>query len=1085
MEGEMPADVDEMLNFMYTENGHVENLFDSDVLLEPMNTSELNDLNEELVLDFFQDNEVNNIPNDIKLYDSPQHVLHVDSSNINNLPILNQHTLPSLKTQPLENVQLKFEPQLIQTQTETLSLPTSLNLMQYTLAPNSQPTIATQPVSKVVVQPVNQKKRILPSNDISLTNELIKQLVDQENKQLLLQQLSQMPQQKVQQLLLQAHLLKNANEKKIVTYTTAQPIVTATISPSSQCIASVPSTPIQTVVTAQNGAILTTVPVILDTDKFPINRISSKPPIIKGEKKNAHNAIERRYRSSINDKIIELKNMIVGTEAKLNKSAVLRKAIDYIRFLQNSNAKLKQENLALKMASQKHRIEDLLDKKTTVPPSIADYTPPTSDISSPERSPTNSVGDIYYSDQDSPPFSDNQTLGPYGITLDKDDSNDSFSNRGMLDHSRLLMCFFMCALMIFNPVSFAMKVGMQHARRGESDAYTGRTILSDEWGFEGNWTKFLSTAIAWIFNSIFIGFCLLKIFVYGDPVLKKDSSNYTIFWRHRKQADLSFQEEDYPNSVSHLKLCLTSLGRSFPSSTIELVISVIWQLIRQISHFTGILKAINTFVLPKSHSLHIESCRDAALVYQKLQQLHLLGFLSESKLERVYLSLNALNLGEEAKSIIPIEEMAELYLISAMSFISCFPRRLYFVTWYLLKKARRVYISNNAMIPPTLRWLFDPMGQTFFRNGNWDYSREKTVFSSVPNSMNPLCFASRGFREFLLEKIVLTIISPSMELDENIEYKRTYSTGLVISNCIQLLKDSCYVTESSHFSSALLSSKPVSLRQEDRVTYWWASVMAVTLAWLLGEEDKAEKLYQDVEDFPKELMNSHHPLPSAVLNSFRARKSCFYATTMPGPTLRLCDKAGSLVKDSLNYSLHQMPPPLVQAFQVLSIDWCLSTRKHVFDNHNPDPNSSEVYGVSEGYREDLKCLRRLLHHIPEIHSKVNLYEITLRLMAGANPVKTQQMLDRSLRRRNRFASVICTKGNNGENGHPSERDQAEALMLACKHLPESIVCHPREKESMLAEAASILQRLSDKTKLEKCHKMMVAAGSVFIGQSGA
>lgn len=47
------------------------------------------------------------------------------------------------------------------------------------------------------------------------------------------------------------------------------------------------------------------------------SRISSKPPIIKGEKKNAHNAIERRYRSSINDKIIELKNIIVGTEAKV------------------------------------------------------------------------------------------------------------------------------------------------------------------------------------------------------------------------------------------------------------------------------------------------------------------------------------------------------------------------------------------------------------------------------------------------------------------------------------------------------------------------------------------------------------------------------------------------------------------------------------------------------------------------------------------------------------------------------------------------------------------------------------------------
>ncbi|GBO42930.1 hypothetical protein AVEN_56840-1 [Araneus ventricosus] len=86
---------------------------------------------------------------------------------------------------------------------------------------------------------------------------------------------------------------------------------------------------------------------------------------------------------------------------------------------------------------------------------------------------------------------------------------------------------------------------------------------------------------------------------------------------------------------------------------------------------------------------------------------------------------------------------------------------------------------------------------------------------------------------------------------------------------------------------------------------------------------------------------------------------------------------------------------------------------------------------------------------------------------------------------NDMIKYLESLGSNGEGGHPSERDQAEALMLACNHLPESIICHPREKDCMLAEAASILQRLSDKTKLEKCHKMMVAAGSVFIGQSGA
>lgn len=39
---------------------------------------------------------------------------------------------------------------------------------------------------------------------------------------------------------------------------------------------------------------------------------------------------------------------------QLNKSAVLRKAIDYIRYLQQTNQKLKQENMALKMSAQKN-----------------------------------------------------------------------------------------------------------------------------------------------------------------------------------------------------------------------------------------------------------------------------------------------------------------------------------------------------------------------------------------------------------------------------------------------------------------------------------------------------------------------------------------------------------------------------------------------------------------------------------------------------------------------------------------------------------------------------------------------------------
>lgn len=69
------------------------------------------------------------------------------------------------------------------------------------------------------------------------------------------------------------------------------------------------------------GAILATVPLVVDAEKLPINRLapSGKPALVqsRGEKRTAHNAIEKRYRSSINDKIVELKDLVVGTEAKV------------------------------------------------------------------------------------------------------------------------------------------------------------------------------------------------------------------------------------------------------------------------------------------------------------------------------------------------------------------------------------------------------------------------------------------------------------------------------------------------------------------------------------------------------------------------------------------------------------------------------------------------------------------------------------------------------------------------------------------------------------------------------------------------
>ena len=169
--------------------------------------------------------------------------------------------------------------------------------------------------------------------------------------------------------------------------------------------------------------------------------IGTGPPKVREVKRSAHNAIERRYRTSINSCIVELKNMVVGVDAKLHKSAILRKAIDHIRYLQNSNNKLKQENMYLKniMTESKHGLKDLLTSQQNANV----MTPPRSDESNPSLSPTHSD-----SSMPSSPFGDS------GMKDDSDDnSSDVTSVRGMTSHSRLTLCMFMFAVFIINPFS--------------------------------------------------------------------------------------------------------------------------------------------------------------------------------------------------------------------------------------------------------------------------------------------------------------------------------------------------------------------------------------------------------------------------------------------------------------------------------------------------------------------------------------------------------------------------------------------------------------------------------------------------------
>ncbi|KAF4529717.1 hypothetical protein B566_EDAN015346, partial [Ephemera danica] len=477
----------------------------------------------------------------------------------------------------------------------------------------------------------------------------------------LLLQMPQMQTDKVQQVLVQAQLIKS--EPCSLSGGTTQVVYTsAPMTLQARPAAAV--TPLLRPLTSSttHGTILATgFPLVLEGasgEKLPIHRLSAggmgggrEPPKVKEVKRSAHNAIERRYRTSINDKILELKNMIVGVEAKLNKSAILRKAIDYIRFLQNSNTRLKQENMALRLAAQA--------SGNATAPGIKELlsAPPPSDLTPPQSSPSLS-----------PPHSDDSSLPPSPLDTfstqikDEEMHTTSLGRRGMLDHSRLALCLFMLSVVAFNPMG-ALLSTVDQASSAYSTSYGGRTMLNFNSGDASMWQWVTSSLLVFGVNALLLFGCLVKLLVYGDPVMSENSKASMQFWRHRRQADFDLQKGDMGSSSLELRRCLQALGRPLPASKLETAAAFSWQFIRQILHCMW----FGRWLARKAGGLNRECrgaaagcARELALAYHRLHKTALVSGSPEGHTAGAMLALAAVNMAEAAGDSMAPETLAEI-----------------------------------------------------------------------------------------------------------------------------------------------------------------------------------------------------------------------------------------------------------------------------------------------------------------------------------------------------------------------------------------------------------------------------------------
>ena len=136
-------------------------------------------------------------------------------------------------------------------------------------------------------------------------------------------------------------------------------------------------------------------------------------------------------------------------------------------------------------------------------------------------------------------------------------------------------------------------------------------------------------------------------------------------------------------------------------------------------------------------------------------------------------------------------------------------------------------------------------------------------------------------------------------------------------------------------------------------------------------------------------------------------------------------------------------------------------------------NFPEISISIEPFLEDRELFEVYLSsHLTADCSRLFLQEATLRLMAGASPNRTQQLLDKtSSSQTMRSRSLVCRAGGEREL-YSGEREHALALVLACRHLPAQLLASPAERAGMLTEAASMLDRLGDKKMVAECNNLM-------------
>lgn len=1009
-------------------------------------------------LDILNSNPINGLSNDLFQSDSISGKLTNDNILFeNSFDILNDVSFNEISSTPsspiadnpiavnsLNSRQSSLSEPMVLDSMTCNNIPTVKQTLGTTVANQKiqlvRPTIVQQSQQSPLMETQSQTQTAIPVNLTDLLSIIKEQ--QQQKQQLLMQQ-------KVQQILIQ--------QLKTNTQQLNKPLISVPTNNSSFKTTQSVVPPV-TVAMNPTTTLLTTGPLILHQqqqkeviDKIPIQRLSAntstvsatikretqspttttndiKPNVkvfnnnnnintnnnpIVPEKRTAHNAIERRYRSSINDKITELKNMIVGPEAKLNKSAVLRKVIEYIHYLQNTNAKLKQENMQLKLLSANNnsanspKSQILINSSANSP----EFTPPHSDCSSSASSPDQS-----------------------GLNSSEPNSPLFYSSDG----SRMVLCVLVFGILAFNPLGFLMSRTDPSSFNYDDGHGAGRAILNFLSGDENKWWKDVFngsfvTSFIWFLNFFICYFFLRKALKTHNNNNCQNQQKYSIYII---QANADLKAGKIKSAKKNYILALFNItGNCLPHSLFGKIVAFLWQLFR---YWLNMLY-VGIWISSKDKQSDETISKLICFINCRLNSIDLVENQGKPSIMGYIHALNALN----ESFLIPVNSghQSISYLLAALRFKT---QSNLLARYYLHKAAK---CSNEE----TQLFLLKSIGKRFFNKPhmNWNYSFDKSSIFVKTNFIitDALTFVSNKYRRYLIKKCILTLMNPrngSNKDPYHSDESKPKTESVTIVNVIEEL-----ISNSKQYS--------------DEIAFWWSQVIKLAFCWLTNDEEMAKDIKLEV---PDSLRNNS--LAISLLLSSKLKKYIMNKKPKDTKLIRnLLDRASyelwlSIETDQnsgvgrIHDECHQQ---VIEAFELLSCNWILSSRVQLWEI-----NCSQIdYNMSRhisGFRRDLSTLRFLVQSIPSAKSKLYFFEGAYRLICGSNPLESQLFFERSLRKRrlNVGSKIICNSSDdNNILSLSDQHDFANALTLIAKYLPHCF-SHPGEREGYIREANSIVDR---------------------------